>query len=85
VSAFDLLRTFGGSAIVAASMSDNAPDFAGMTLSERLCVAGILAEWDAAVTSRDRAALLKMLSKVQAANPHQIADAVLRSSKNPRM
>ena len=66
-------------------MSDDAPAFAGMTLNERLYAAGILAEWDAAVSSGDRAALLRMLSQVEAGSPHQIADAILRSSKNPPM
>jgi hypothetical protein len=42
------------------------PDFAGMTTYERLYVAGLMPEWDAAAVSRDRKKMVEILCKVMA-------------------
>ena len=66
-------------------MSDNVPDarqFAGMTVNERLGVAGLFKEWDAAALARDRDAMIAVLRRVAFSERSAAAttDAVL---KNP--
>ena len=51
--------------------------FAGMTVNERLVVAGRIAEWDAAVRARDRARMIAVLEALDLGNPGDIADRVL--------
>ena len=54
-----------------------APRFAGMTLNERLVMAGMMDQWNAAARARDRAGMLKVLEQVEIAEPAPIVDAVL--------
>ncbi|HTT20334.1 MAG TPA: hypothetical protein VMG82_15400 [Candidatus Sulfotelmatobacter sp.] len=57
-------------------------DFAGMTINERLYVAGLMPEWDAAATARDGARMVEILGRIGLANQAEhIADTVLA---NPR-
>lgn len=63
-------------------MSGDRIDYSGMTVNERLYVAGLLNEFDAAARSRNRDEMLNILRKVDVANPEQTADAIL---ENPRM
>jgi len=57
-------------------------DFAGMTTNERLYVAGLLPDWDAAAASRNRKRMVEILGKVGLASQgDQIADAVLANPK----
>ncbi|MBV8564156.1 MAG: hypothetical protein JO366_17560 [Methylobacteriaceae bacterium] len=51
--------------------------FAGMTLNERLVMAGVMDQWDAAARARDRESMLKVLKQVEIAEPAPIVDAVL--------
>ena len=40
------------------------PDFAGMTVNERLYAAGLMDEFDAALRARDRARIIAVLERV---------------------
>jgi hypothetical protein len=55
----------------------NKPDFAGMTVNERLYCAGILDRWDDAAQRRDRDAMIELLKRIEVPNPHWTADTVL--------
>ena len=61
------------------------PDLEGMTLAERLFATGLMARWDAAIQSEDRAEVLRILSQVKVSNPHATADAVLLPSIQHRL
>jgi hypothetical protein len=41
------------------------PLYAGMTVNERLYAAGLIKAWDAAVTKRDRAKMLEILTATE--------------------
>ena len=51
--------------------------YGGMTVNERLTVAGLLGEWDKAARRRDRAVMIALLEKVDVADAAGIVDAVL--------
>jgi Superinfection immunity protein len=55
----------------------NPPDFAGMTVNERLHAAGLTAPWGAAARARNREQMLEILKRVAIANPAFTVDAVL--------
>lgn len=63
-------------------MSDDRIDYSGMTVNERLYVAGLLEKFDAAARSRNRNEMLNILRKVDVESPKQTADAIL---ENPKM
>jgi hypothetical protein len=53
-----------------------------MTTNERLFVAGLLTEWDAAVKARNRALMIELLSQVDLSEQAAaIADRVLANPK----
>jgi hypothetical protein len=57
-------------------------NYQGMTVNERLVVAGLVDQWDAAVRQRDRDGVIETLKQVDIGfDADKIADAVL---KNPR-
>jgi hypothetical protein len=60
-------------------MNTDRPDFAGMTLNERLYCASVIGKWDAACHARNRDAMLAILGEVEIAEPGRapIVDAVL--------
>ena len=58
-------------------------DYSGMTTNERLFVAGLMDEFDAAVATRDRGALIRLLRRVDICHPEATADAILRRSHLP--
>jgi hypothetical protein len=45
-------------------MSEERPDYAGMTVNERLYVAGLLSEFEAAIESGDRQQAVEILGRV---------------------
>ncbi len=51
----------------------------GMTVNERLVIAGLIAAWDAAVISRDRAGMIEVLmsTELSAKQAAETTDAVL--------
>ena len=53
--------------------------YAGMTVNERLVIAGLIAAWDAAVISRDRAGMIEVLmsTELSAKQAAETTDAVL--------
>jgi hypothetical protein len=53
------------------------PDFGGMTVNERLVVAGLVDDWDQAVHRRDRTEMIRILELVDVMRADQTADAVL--------
>lgn len=53
------------------------PDYAGMTVNERLFVAGLLDQFDDAARARDRARLIVLLSQVDVADPDWSVDTIL--------
>ena len=54
------------------------PRYAGMTTNERLFEAGLLSEWNAATSSRDRERMIELLGKVDLGDQAEwIADTVL--------
>jgi hypothetical protein len=58
-------------------MDENAK-YAGMTVNERLFAAGILNDWDAAATSRNRERMIELLGRVELADQaEQIVNTVL--------
>lgn len=74
----NLIQAFEKAVKRAVPASPPKTDFAGMTVNERLYVAGLMEEWDAAVVSRDRNRMASILGKVGlATQADQIADAVI--------
>jgi hypothetical protein len=58
-------------------------NYQGMTVNERLVVAGLIDQWDAAVKRRDRDGMIETLKQVDlGSDAERIADAVL---KNPAL
>lgn len=55
------------------------PDYAAMTVNERLYTAGLLEVFDRAARSRDRAQMIEILSKVEVGSPDTTADAIIES------
>ncbi|HEY1601462.1 MAG TPA: hypothetical protein VGG64_17810 [Pirellulales bacterium] len=57
--------------------------YCGMTINERLAVAGLFDQWDAAVARRDRAEMIRLLTltDLPVAAAEQTTDAVLASQK----
>jgi Superinfection immunity protein len=55
----------------------NPPDFAGMTVNERLNAAGLTDPWGVAARTRNRDQMLDILKRVEIANPAFTVDAVL--------
>ena len=55
-----------------------------MTVYERLFVKGILKEWDAAVSRRDREAMIKLLDQVELADqaPSIVESALKRTTRS---
>lgn len=53
------------------------PEYAGMTVNERLFVAGLLDRFDEAARARDRARMIALLSEVQVADPERSVNAIL--------
>ena len=53
--------------------------YAGMTVNERLVIAGLIAAWDAAVAKRDRAGMIEVLMSTELSEKQaaETADAVL--------
>lgn len=49
----------------------------GMTVNERLCYLGTLADWDDAAKRRDREAMIAVLEWARVNEPPEVADAVL--------
>jgi hypothetical protein len=77
-----LIQAFQTAVQRAAPLSPPQIDFAGMTTNERLYVAGLMPEWDAAAVSRDRKRMVEVLGKVGlASQADQIADTVLANPK----
>lgn len=52
-------------------------NYAGMTVNERLFVAGLLEEFDAAINARDREAAVELLRRVQLDHGEWTVDAVI--------
>jgi hypothetical protein len=52
-------------------------DYSGMTVNERLFTAGLLEEWDAATSARDRGHLVAILRQVHVSDPDRSVDAHL--------
>lgn len=50
---------------------------AGMSVNERLAARGLTAEWDTAVTARDRDRMLLLLKRVALFDGAPIVDAIL--------
>jgi hypothetical protein len=53
------------------------PDFAGMTVNERLFVAGLLNQFDDAARARDRARMIELLSQIEVVHPDRSVDTIL--------
>lgn len=53
------------------------PDYGGMTVNERLFVAGLLDQFDDAARARDRARMIRLLSLVQVVDPEQSVNTIL--------
>ena len=53
------------------------PNYSAMTINERLAEAGLLDAFDKAATTRDRAAMLRLLAEVDAPDPASTADPIL--------
>jgi hypothetical protein len=55
------------------------PLYAGMTVNERLVIAGLIAAWDAAVAGRDRARMIEILMSTELSEKQaaETTDAVL--------
>jgi hypothetical protein len=56
----------------------DAHPYAGMTINERLVAAGLVGSFDAAVSLRDRAAMIRILTEVDVGDPAASVDAVLQ-------
>lgn len=61
------------------------PDYAGMTLNERLVATNLLGPWEAAVEAGDRAELIRILRSVAVSSPDCVADAALTPSIRHRL
>lgn len=59
---------------------DAMPDFEGMTLNERLIVAGQLDAWDAAVAARDELEVVRILKLLAVTDPVKAAAEILEAS-----
>jgi len=57
--------------------ADPRDQYPGMTINERLFVAGLMERWDIAVRARDREAMIATLHAVGVATPQNVVDAVL--------
>ncbi len=57
------------------------PNYAAMTVNERLYTAGLLDAFDRAAHSRNRARMIEILTDVEVGNPDKTADAIIA---NPR-
>ena len=55
-------------------------DYSGMTTNERLFTAGLLEEFDVAVSKRDRHTLITLLRRVDMLHAEAIADRILSKS-----
>ncbi len=54
------------------------PNYAGATVNERLLLAGLIGEWNAAVKSRDRNRMIEILCNVQLeSQAAEITDRIL--------
>lgn len=51
--------------------------YVGMTVNERLFVAGLLDQFDDAAHARDRARMIALLSQVEVADPDRSVDTIL--------
>jgi hypothetical protein len=60
-------------------MSEPQPDFDAMTVNERLFVAGLIDEFDAAARRRDRETMIELLARVAVARPEWSVDLILRT------
>jgi len=56
------------------------PEYAGMTVNERLFAAGLLDEFEEAARARDRARMIALLAQVEIADPYWSVNTML---KNP--
>lgn len=52
-----------------------------MTINERLAEAGLLEAFDSAATTRDPAAMLRLLAEVDVLDPASTADPILNDPK----
>ena len=59
------------------STEPNKPDFAGMTVNERLSCAGIMDKWCEAARRRDRDTMIELLKQVEVRHPQGTVDALL--------
>ena len=59
------------------------PEYAGMTVNERLASAGLLDSWDAAAKRRDRDEMIRVLESVEL-EPTEAARTVDLVLANPR-
>ncbi len=57
----------------------DAHQYGGMTLNERLVVAGLLSSFDVAVEARDRAAMIAIMEKVEVQDAAASADTILQN------
>ena len=53
------------------------PNYAGMTVNERLFAAGLLAVFDDAARKRDRDKMIELLRRVEVETPEWSVDAIL--------
>ena len=58
-------------------MAGAAGSLAGMTVNERLAARNLLGEWEAAATSRDRTAMLRLLQRVAVPDARAVLDTIL--------
>ncbi len=59
-------------------MEESRPRFSGMTVNERLAVAGLLEAWDSAISTADRGQAVEVLSQVDLADQAEwIVDTTL--------
>lgn len=58
----------------------NVSHYGGMTVNERLCNAGLIAQFDAAARARDRTKMVALINSVELGDQSEtIADAILRN------
>jgi hypothetical protein len=53
------------------------PNYAAMTINERLVEAGLLDAFDVAARNRDRSAMLRLLTEVDVSDPSQTIEPIL--------
>ena len=53
------------------------PNYGAMTINERLVEAGLLEAFEVAARSRDRRAMLRLLTEVDVSDPSQTIDPIL--------